>query len=121
MSYRTSWSIDDRCYSDELMQNWELAKAGQLLSGIAQMNEKHVTMGYTQTALFERAAERGIVGNVHAPSRRVAALDAFLRRRAQELASTTVVDREELKHQLDDAMKRRPEPTDGTFRVTTGT
>ena len=73
--------------------------------------------GDRQIALLERASIRGIVGNVLAPGRRVAALDAFLRSRAEDLAAIPPVDQEELRRTLDGAMAKRSNSADGTVRL----
>ena len=74
-------------------------------------------VGNGQLGLLERAASRGIVGNVLAPNRRVAALDAFVRRHAEELAATPAVDHAWLKDALHAAWARRPATTDDTCRL----
>ena len=76
-------------------------------------------MGERQRAMLQRALERGIVGNVLAPGRRVAALDAFLRNRAETLMGIPPVDHAELKASLRTAMERRPEHLDDSFRLQT--
>ena len=75
------------------------------------------TMGKRQLELLGRASDRGIVGNVLAPNRRVAALDEFVRRRAEELAKTSPVDHEELKRALRSAWARRPAAPDDAHRL----
>ena len=74
-------------------------------------------VGVRQKALFERVAQRGIVGNVLAPGRRVAALDALLRTRAGALAALPLVDQEELIATLGNAMAQRRKQDDGAFRL----
>lgn len=74
-------------------------------------------IGEEQLALFELARKRGIVGNVLAPGRRVSALDAFLRKRAEELVGIPLVDQEELKTHLEAAMAQREPANDGIFRI----
>ncbi len=74
-------------------------------------------VGRSQMAILERAGERGIVGNVLAPGRRVAALDAFVRARAEELSAIPPVDQEELRAALDAAMEKRAKPDDGVVRL----
>lgn len=73
--------------------------------------------GQRQIALLNRAAERGVVGNVLAPGRRVAALDAFLRRRARQLAETPAVDHAQLVEALDVAMTQRQPADDAVIRL----
>ena len=75
------------------------------------------TMGNRQLDLLRRAAERGIVGNVLVPNRRVAALDEFVRRHAEELTKISPVDHEELKRALRSAWARRPTAPDGAHRL----
>ena len=60
---------------------------------------------------------RGIVGNALAPGRRVAALDAFLRERAEGLASSRIVEHAELIGALESAMALRANVSDGVFRL----
>lgn len=74
-------------------------------------------IGRRQVELLGRAAERGIVGNVLAPGRRVAALDSFLRRRAELLAQIPAVDHGELVGALNAAMARRPVKHDDAYRL----
>ena len=56
--------------------------------------------GTRQRRLLERAAERGIIGNVQAPRQRVAALDAFIRRHAATLLEEEPADHGELRERL---------------------
>ncbi len=74
-------------------------------------------MGGRQLNLIERAANRGIVGNVLASNKRVAALDTFVRRHAEELAMVPVVDHEWLKNALRAAWARRPKAPDDAYRL----
>lgn len=74
-------------------------------------------MGERQLALLGQAAERGIVGNALAPGRRVAALDSFVRRRADELARIPVVDHDALIEALGRAMLRRDPNGDRAHRL----
>jgi len=76
--------------------------------------------GPRQRGLMRFAAERGIVGNVLGPGRRVNALDSFLRNRGRELACVPEVDHEALAEALDAAMAKRPLSDDGTFRLAPG-
>ena len=73
--------------------------------------------GERQLSLLERAHVRGIVGNVLAPGRRVAALDAFLRERAESLASTQIVEQAELISALESAMVLRANTPDDAFHL----
>ena len=73
--------------------------------------------GERQVSLLERAHVRGIVGNALAPGRRVAALDAFLRERAEGLASSRIVEHAELIGALESAMALRANVSDGVFRL----
>lgn len=52
--------------------------------------------GERQQHILERVLERGIVGNVKASRRRVAALDEFIRERAEALLALPVVKHEDL-------------------------
>ena len=74
-------------------------------------------VGERQISLLARARERGIVGNVLAPGRRVAALDAFLRERAESLASPQIVDQSELISVLDSVVAQRKNTPDDAFRL----
>ena len=74
-------------------------------------------MGPQQRGLMEFAVERGIVGNVLAPGRRVAALDTFLRSRGRELAGIPEVSHEALNDALDSALAKRAPAEGGTFRL----
>lgn len=74
-------------------------------------------MGPRQQDLLMRAAQRGVVGNVLAPPRRVAELDAFMRQRARSLLEIPAVDHERLIEKLNDVMARRSPKTDGPFRL----
>ena len=74
-------------------------------------------VGPRQQRMLERARERGIVGNVLAPGRRVAALDSFIRRRAESLLGIPVVDRASLRETLQAAMGQRNMQPDGRFRL----
>lgn len=73
--------------------------------------------GPRQRSLLERARERGIVGNVLAPGRRVATLDTFLRQRADELLALPEVDHDALRDSLKSAIGKRPAPQDDRFRL----
>jgi hypothetical protein len=73
--------------------------------------------GPRQHALLELASERGIVGNVMGPGRRVAALDSFLRSRGRELACIPEVDMAMLSEALDEAMAKRGAAGNGAFRL----
>lgn len=70
-----------------------------------------------QHELLRNAVRRGIVGAVHAPQRRVASLDSFLRQRANELDTIKPVDHEELVEALGRAMKGRTPNGDSTIRI----
>ena len=74
-------------------------------------------MGARQLDLVGRVASRGIVGNALVPNRRVAALDAFVRRQAEELARIPVVDHGKLKDALRVAWERRSAIVDNTHRL----
>lgn len=76
------------------------------------------TMGLRQRKLLERAAARGVVGNVLVRGRRVAAIDTFMRRRAEELAGIPVVNHEELVEALEGVMAHRRVEDDGVCRLT---
>ena len=73
--------------------------------------------GERQASLLGRAAERGIIGNVSAPRKRVASLDAFVRRNAESLLGQPIVDHEALKAALAQAVGKRPRNTDNAFRL----
>ena len=77
-------------------------------------------MGPRQRALLERAYERGIVGNVLAPNRRVAALDAFLRARARALLEIPAIDHASLVAALETAVASRSHEPDPCFRLPAG-
>lgn len=47
----------------------------------------------------------------------MAALDAFVRARAEELSAIPPVDQEELRAALDAAMEKRAKPDDGVVRL----
>ncbi len=74
-------------------------------------------MASGQFDLMGRAVSRGIVGNVLVPSKRVAALDTFVRRHAEELAQIPPVDHGELKAALHVAWGRRPTTSDNAHRL----
>ena len=95
----------------------EAQLAGPAFGGVAFEEQLGRFVGARQHALFERVAQRGIVGNVLAPGRRVAALDAFLRARAGELAALPLVDQDELIATLGNAMAQRRRQDDGAFRL----
>ena len=75
-------------------------------------------LGHNQISLFEKASERGIVGNVLVSGRRVAALDSFIRTRANELCEPHPIDHAELIDQLAKAVENRAPKNDGIVRLT---
>ena len=74
-------------------------------------------MGSRQLDLIERAANRGIVGNALASNKRVAALDTFIRKHAEEIAKTPSVDHVELEGALRKAWARRLPSADHAHRL----
>ncbi len=74
-------------------------------------------MGEQQIQFLKRIGQRGIVGNIEASGKRVAALDAFLRQRAEELCRIPVVDHEELRERLTCAMEGRPMKNSNIIRL----
>ena len=73
--------------------------------------------GPEQTHLLNTASARGIVGNTQAPTRRIAALDAFLRNRAETLAALPEVDIEELKCALEATAPLGTDASENVFRL----
>ena len=73
--------------------------------------------GPRQQRMLERALDRGIVGNVLAPGRRVASLDSYLRCRAESLLEIPAVDHALLRESLQEAMSRRGVQPDDCFRL----
>ncbi|MDO4182141.1 MAG: HipA domain-containing protein [Coriobacteriia bacterium] len=74
-------------------------------------------MGPRQLSLLQRAQARGIVGNVHAPAKRVAALDAFIRQQSADLQSIPTVDHEALVAALATSAPQRAPFEQGPFRL----
>ena len=74
-------------------------------------------IGLRQRHMLEKAVERGIVGNVLAPGRRVAALDSFMRRRAECLLEIPPVDHAALKESLQAAIEQRSMRPDDVYRL----
>lgn len=57
-------------------------------------------IGARQKGFLERVSERGIIGNARASRRRVAALDGYVRGKAEELLGLPTIDHAELVEQL---------------------
>lgn len=74
-------------------------------------------MGQAQVELLLAAAQRGIVGNVFASGSRVFALDAYMRKRAENLAQISVVDRNALIASLEVAKEQWELESADTFRL----
>ena len=74
-------------------------------------------MGPRQGRMLERFVDRGVIGNVLAPGRRVAVLDTFLRRRAESLLEIPPVDHAFLRESLRPAMQRRSRRPDECYRL----
>ena len=73
--------------------------------------------GTQQRQMLERAGERGIIGNVSAPRPRVAELDTFIRRHAEELLKTEPVDHDEMRERLLDVSIREDAWNEGAVRL----